>query len=194
MHGRETVILIHRKMSLLQPIMIGLRMDKAMMYITHKREDDTYQQLSDHIYGVAQKAAGYAAAFGAGAHAERMGLLHDIGKYSAAAQARQLDPEHTLPVDHSTAGMQTALQMNDIHTAFCVAGHHGGLPNLGSRASLDDGTLMARAKKRLTGTLDCSVRKQEIRVNPGTVCPRWLDEAQRSRGRYSPPHGRSGLK
>lgn len=120
-----------------------------MAYITHKRAEGEYQLLKDHIHGVANLAADFAADFGAADHARRAGLLHDVGKYSDAAQARQRDPEHTAKVDHSTLGAQVAMQMNDAYAAFCVAGHHGGLPNCGTPASKDDGTLQARLKKPL---------------------------------------------
>lgn len=145
-----------------------------MAFLTHRREDDTYQLLSDHIHGVAKKASEFAAPFGAHSHAERVGLLHDIGKYSSAAQVRQLDPEHTSPVDHSTAGTQAALQLRDPFSAFCIAGHHGGLPNRGSKASKEDGTLMARFQKQLTGPMDPSAWKQEISIKPGELSPAWL--------------------
>ena len=53
------------------------------MYIGHRREDGEIQQLRDHLLGVAERARGFAEAFGAGGHAYRAGLLHDIGKYAA---------------------------------------------------------------------------------------------------------------
>lgn len=146
-----------------------------MSYVTHRREDGCCQTLRDHITGVAAGAAEFARAFGAEEHARRAGLLHDIGKYSAAAQARQRDPEHTAPVDHSTAGTQEALRINDMPAAFAVAGHHGGLPNRGSRASVEDGTLMARAVKPLTGELDASAWRREIELPAGSLLPPWLN-------------------
>ena len=145
-----------------------------MDYVTHKREDGCCQALKDHITGVAGRAAAFARPFGAGEHARRAGLLHDIGKYSAAAQARQRDPEHTAPVDHSTAGTQEALRINDLPTAFAVAGHHGGLPDRGSRGSIEDATLMARAAKPLTGEMDASAWRKEIELPTGSLLPAWL--------------------
>ena len=146
-----------------------------MNYVTHRREDGSCQVLKDHITGVAQRAAEFARAFGAAEHARRAGLLHDVGKYSAAAQARQRDPEHTVPVDHATAGAQEALRMSDLPAAFAVAGHHGGLPNRGSRGSKEDATLMARAVKPLTGELDASAWRGEIELPAGSFLPAWLN-------------------
>ena len=144
------------------------------MYITHKREDGAYQLLKRHINGVADRAAVFAESFSAQEHARRTGLLHDIGKYSEAAQARQRDPENTSPVDHSTAGVQEAFRISDLHATFCVAGHHGGLPNRGSRASMEDGTLMARSIKKLTGAMDASRWKDEIQTDASVLVPAWM--------------------
>lgn len=143
-----------------------------MAYITHRRADGAYQLLREHIYGVADRAETFAADFGAGEHARRAGLLHDIGKYSEAAQARQRDPEHTARVDHSTLGAQEAARMGDGYAAFCVAGHHGGLPDRGSAASREDGTLMARLKK--TDLPSADAWKTEITVPDKAAVPSWL--------------------
>lgn len=143
-----------------------------MTYITHKRAEGEYQLLRDHIQGVADRAEAFAAAFEAGDHGRRVGLLHDIGKYSDAAQARQRDPEHTAKVDHSTLGAKVAMELRDAHAAFCVAGHHGGLPNKGSLASVEDGTLMARMKKEALPPADAW--RTEIAVPPGAILPAWL--------------------
>lgn len=116
-----------------------------MEYVTHLREDGSYQPLKEHLEGTATRSAKFAASFGASSHAERTALLHDIGKYSPNGQRRQRDPEHTAKVDHSTAGAKAAAEdWGDMHAAFAIAGHHGGLPDLGTRLSLDDGTLCAR--------------------------------------------------
>lgn len=148
------------------------------MYVTHKRDDGEYQELRSHLQGVAERAAAFAAPFGAPEHAKRAGLLHDVGKYSPAAQKRQRDPEHTRPVDHSTAGAQEALKTyRDAHVAFAIAGHHGGLPDMGSRASMEDGTLMGRMQKNLSGENDPSAWKTEVAVQGGVFAPAWLSKA-----------------
>lgn len=71
-----------------------------MEYVTHLREDGSYQPLKEHLEGTATRSAKFAASFGASFHAERTALLHDIGKYSPNGQRRQRDPEHTAKVDH----------------------------------------------------------------------------------------------
>lgn len=134
-----------------------------MDYVTHQREDGQYQSLLLHLQGVAERAEAFAGAFGAQEHAWRTGMLHDIGKYSLAAQARQRDPEHVAKVDHASAGAQVAVQYQDMSAAFAIAGHHGGLPDAGSRASTaGDGTLMGRLKKPLEGKLNYAAWADEV--------------------------------
>jgi len=146
------------------------------MYIAHKRENGLVQRLKDHLEEVGNLAAEFATPFGAEKHAERIGLLHDLGKYSIAGQRRMIDPEHTAKVDHATAGGQVAGQMlNDLIAAFAVTGHHGGLMDMGSRADVEGATLMARMRKNLTGDLDPSAWKSEIAVCTGRYVPEWLD-------------------
>ena len=146
-----------------------------MEYVTHLREDGSYQPLKEHLEGTATRSAKFAASFGASSHAERTALLHDIGKYSPNGQRRQRDPEHTAKVDHSTAGAKAAADFGDMPAAFAIAGHHGGLPDLGTRSSLDDGTLCARLNKKLTGGDDPSAWRSEISLPTGVqLTPSWL--------------------
>ena len=102
-----------------------------MDYVTHLKPDGTYQPLREHEENVAALAGEFAAAFGAQEHGHRTGLLHDIGKYSANGQKRQRNPAHTAKVDHASAGAQLAAQLGDPFAACAVAGHHGGLPDMG---------------------------------------------------------------
>ena len=111
-----------------------------MDYVTHLKPDGTYQPLKEHEENVAALAGEFAAAFGAQEHGHRTGLLHDIGKYSANGQKRQRDPAHTAKVDHASAGAQMAWQMRDCVAAFAVAGHHGGLPDMGDKTNDGGGT------------------------------------------------------
>ena len=92
------------------------------MYIAHRSDDGREQTLKSHLECVGTLAGGCAAVFGAAEHARRTGLLHDIGKYSAAGQRRMRDPEHAPKVDHSTAGAVAARQLNDPPAAFAIAG------------------------------------------------------------------------
>ena len=118
--------------------------------LAHVSEDGSEQSVEAHLEGTAALAAGFAAPFGAGAQGRFVGLAHDIGKYSEAFQRRLL--ENGRKVDHATAGAVECARLGAEWAAFCVAGHHGGLPDGGS--SLDDAgcsTLMGRLKRGLSG-------------------------------------------
>ena len=152
-----------------------------MEFVTHRREDGTFQPLKEHIENVGERAAQFAAAFDAAEHGREAGLLHDVGKYSQNGQKRQRDPEHTAKVDHSSAGAQEAFRRKDPMAAFAVAGHHGGLPNMGGKGDLDTGTLMARLHKPLTGGDDPSAWKQEIVLPSSIPMPSWAVNCQEGR-------------
>ena len=87
--------------------------------------------LADHLRSTGQQAAGFLHVVNGEALGRAAGLLHDLGKYSVEFQARLAgNPQ---PVDHSTAGACVALEKYGNKAgkllAFCVAGHHAGLPD-----------------------------------------------------------------
>ncbi|MFD2250304.1 CRISPR-associated endonuclease/helicase Cas3 [Pseudochelatococcus lubricantis] len=108
-----------------------------MIYYAHtgKRADKSdWQILREHSLAVAKLAEAMAARLGLANAARLAGLLHDLGKYTAAFQ-RRLDgaPEG---VDHSTAGAQAVLSLTSGPDrsiaeliAYAIAGHHAGLPD-----------------------------------------------------------------
>ncbi|WP_434309823.1 CRISPR-associated helicase Cas3' [Hominifimenecus sp. rT4P-3] len=112
-------------------------------YLAHIRADGQEQTVEEHASGVANRASGFAAPFGSAAMGYRVGILHDTGKFSLEFQARLHGGKR---VDHATAGAREAFfQYQDIDSAMCIAGHHGGLPDLGSRLDgVYGGTLVAR--------------------------------------------------
>mgnify|MGYP002574357438 CR=1 FL=1 len=67
-----------------------------MEFVTHRREDGTFQPLKEHIENVGERAAQFAAAFDAAEHGREAGLLHDIGKYSSNA-TRSIRPRSIIP-------------------------------------------------------------------------------------------------
>ena len=73
-----------------------------MEYLAHIADDGRVQTVSEHLRGTGELAAGFAAPFGAADEARATGLLHDIGKYSAAFQQRIRGS--AVSVDHETAG------------------------------------------------------------------------------------------
>ena len=118
------------------------------MYIAHRAEDGREQPLADHLRGTAERARRFAEPFGAGALAYDLGCAHDIGKYSAPFQRRIRGD--ALTTDHSTAGAQEISRVYGALAAYCVAGHHSGLPDGGGRAdTADQPTLCGRLKKQV---------------------------------------------
>lgn len=120
-------------------------------YLAHLSDDGRKQTVLDHLKGTADRCAAFAAAFGAEAQGGLAGLAHDLGKYSDAFQRRLTGGE---PVDHSTAGAFECMQAKQPFAAFAVAGHHGGLPDGGSRTDHPDtGTFWGRMNRAKQGEL-----------------------------------------
>ncbi|WP_299439102.1 CRISPR-associated endonuclease Cas3'' [uncultured Rhodospira sp.] len=135
-------------------------MNKTSSPIAHLRASDRATHgLTDHLKGTADRAAAFAAAFGAGDMARLAGLWHDLGKYAADFQAMiraadthahlegQSAPSGRRRVDHSTAGAQWAVEMEQLGPyvgrllAYVIAGHHAGLADwnaAGGRRGLDE--------------------------------------------------------
>lgn len=95
-----------------------------------------WEDLPDHLCRVGATAEAFATRFGAGKAALAAGLLHDIGKNSAAFQA-YIGGDGSSP-DHSTAGAVKAIDLFPGPLgrliAFAIAGHHAGLADGAGRA------------------------------------------------------------
>lgn len=134
-----------------------------MNYIAHRRIDTMDEQsLQDHLEGTARLAKQFADAFGYGEWGYCCGKLHDIGKYSDKFQRRIRDSGEK--TDHATAGAQLCRRSGGYYQwlAYCIAGHHGGLPDTGgSTDTADRPTLEGRMKKKVE---DYSAYEQEIDV------------------------------
>lgn len=95
-----------------------------------------WEPLSDHLAAVSLQAAAFAAVFGWAEAGRAAGMLHDIGKCSAAFQAYISTPKNEAAggrrgPDHSTAGARAATELYPgllgRLLAFAIAGHHAGL-------------------------------------------------------------------
>ena len=106
------------------------------MYVSHVAEDGRIEEVADHLREVAEMAAEFARPFGAESWAYAAGMAHDIGKYSTEFQNRILRDGRK--VDHSTAGAALLDQLGLKLLAYCVAGHHAGLPDGGTTADVED--------------------------------------------------------
>ncbi len=122
-----------------------------------------WEPLNKHLDEVAASAAGFAAAFGAGDWADRLGRCHDLGKGSAefqqyirsrntqdAENAGAEDAKRPGRVDHSTFGARYLAKafsgLAGQLLAFCIAGHHAGLPDWSAG---DDASAGATLESRL---------------------------------------------
>ena len=100
-------------------------------FIAHIAEDGRTQTVEEHLRATAERAAKFAAAFGAADAAAFAGRAHDIGKYSREFQRRiRGEP---IQCNHSTAGALECMKRGAIWAACCVMGHHRGLLNVGNR-------------------------------------------------------------
>ena len=140
-------------------------------YLAHVAEDGRIESLRVHLEEVSRMAGEFADVFGCKSAAEQMGLTHDIGKYSRAFQRRIRGSSER--VDHSTAGAYELLQRGSWLGAYCIAGHHGGLPDGGADTNEEGaGTLASRLAKAESGGIpDYSAFKGEISLPATTVLP-----------------------
>jgi CRISPR-associated endonuclease/helicase Cas3 len=86
--------------------------------------------LAGHLYGTAELAGGFAAAFGAQDAGYFLGLAHDAGKASCSWQEGLTRAEAAggrVGVDHKTLGVYLAAGRGLACAQFALHGHHGGL-------------------------------------------------------------------
>jgi CRISPR-associated endonuclease/helicase Cas3 len=107
--------------------------------LAHLSEDGRPHLLRDHLAAVGELAASFASRFGSAEWARLAGRWHDLGKYSAAFQARirtangfeaHIEGADSTERDHSSAGAVHALEKLGkaaAPLAFVIAGHHAGL-------------------------------------------------------------------
>lgn len=118
----------------------------------HISDDGRIQTIKDHLEKTAETAKAFAGCFGAGEDAYLCGLIHDIGKYSEAFQKR-IYKESKKRVDHSGAGaveLKKRFGSRGRILAYCVAGHHTGLPDGGTSSDTEDEpTLCGRLQREL---------------------------------------------
>ena len=107
-------------------------------YYAHsaRESDGKWHRLSDHLEATGQMAARFLVAVGWQDVGRAVGLLHDVGKYTAEFQGRLNGSRKH--VNHATAGAEIACEHYGVGMgekaiaklmAFCIAGHHAGLAN-----------------------------------------------------------------
>lgn len=121
-----------------------------LVYYAHTLEGETeekWQTIKEHAENVAELIKKFSAPWCEKEYAENLGLLHDVGKYQADFQ-RRLRGEK-ISVEHSICGAAHWLEMKWLESgAYCIAGHHSGLPDVGNKTdSADEPTLLGRKKR-----------------------------------------------
>ncbi|WP_435020753.1 CRISPR-associated endonuclease Cas3'' [Tundrisphaera sp. TA3] len=130
--------------------------------------------MSDHLRSTSRLAGEFAASSGAEGMGRLAGLWHDLGKYSAAFQdyLRECsDWDEDVPgartrgrIDHSTAGAKHAATHGGIGRliAYCIAGHHAGLPD-------DEGEASSLRERLLKSIEPIDAAPPEILSPPGLL-------------------------
>ncbi len=134
---------------------------------SNKFDKSKWQLIKEHLENTAKIANDLGKDAGLSEFAYIVGILHDIGKYSNNFQ-RKISGSN-IKVDHSTAGAKEVKKLFSKSSrqeiigtllAYCIAGHHAGLPDFGSGIDMDDErTLSARLKNGISGYSEYS---QEI--------------------------------
>lgn len=136
-----------------------------MKFLGHTHpQDNSEQLLKEHLKEVRRLSEKFASEFGEGTIGKIVGLYHDIGKYSQEFQ-KYIRGEQKLRVDHSTAGAHELFNIKTpLHliAAFCVAGHHGGIPNIGNPKISDVTTFFTRVKEKKIPTFDAYKKEIEL--------------------------------
>ena len=147
-------------------------------YFAHSKKDkdkSEWQPLIEHLMNTADLAEQFGRDANISELARTAALLHDLGKYSDAFQRRLEGSPRK--VDHATAGAREAIGLFNQNQnqkwlatmlAYCIAGHHTGLPNYGSAIDVEtDATLSARLNPNKKKLEDFSAYKTEL--DPATL-------------------------
>lgn len=103
-------------------------------YIAHKNDKNEIQTIKQHAEETAELCREYAIPEWKD-FMYILGLLHDCGKYMESFQ-RKIKCDENIRVEHSICGAKEAYDAYDtflgVMMAFCIAGHHTGLPDGGT--------------------------------------------------------------
>lgn len=143
---------------------------KFYAHSTEVEDASNWQNLVDHLTGVAAIAGTNGGPSGLGEAARMAGFLHDLGKFDPAFQERLHGSKQA--VDHSTAGAWHVRKLAGVNKemaeliAHAIAGHHAGLPN----TSGGTGSLVERLSGFDPARLDESWR-EALSLPTGALTP-----------------------
>lgn len=155
-----------------------------MPLIAHSSQDGRTQLFTDHAIAVSHLSSDFASEFGAENEAGIIGLLHDVGKCSPAGQRRLTVSADK--VEHAAAGAEilgSNMKENPFGylLAYCVAGHHAGLPDGGVSTDTEDrATLCAKLKRQAKRSRDYAPYEEAL--------PQPIPEAPAFRLGYAKAH------
>lgn len=142
----------------------------SQTYASHISEDGLRVELvATHLHEVSSLTGEFASSFNARKLGEYVGEAHDIGKYSIEFQNRIL---HQGPkVDHATAGAFELFRRGSWCGAYCVMGHHGGLPNGGTDCDLGGSYFGRLGNARRKTIPDYSAYSREVTLGEPPAPP-----------------------
>lgn len=136
----------------------------AMEYIGHTSDDGRKQLLWDHLNGTSKLCRENANEFWADI-AEFVGQIHDIGKYTSGFQKR-INGAENIRVEHAICGAKEVAKAPPKSYVpmieYCVAGHHSGLPDGGTKVDGEEDSTLHGRMKRKTG--DYSAYENEVKL------------------------------
>lgn len=136
----------------------------AMEYIGHTSDDGRKQLLLDHLNGTSKLCRENANEFWADI-AEFVGQIHDIGKYTSDFQKR-INGAENIRVEHAICGAKEVAKAPPKSYVpmieYCVAGHHSGLPDGGTKVDGEEDSTLHGRMKRKTG--DYSAYENEVKL------------------------------
>lgn len=144
-----------------------------MEYIAHITEDRVRKQaVEEHLRAVAELSREFAVdSFKNLAYV--CGLGHDIGKYDDKFQQR-IRGNNSIRVQHSLGGAKEIIEINSSNlaaymAAFCIIGHHTGLPDGGSDVDgEEDSSLLGRLKNKVDyKEYRAFLKEEELRLDTG---------------------------
>ena len=136
-------------------------------YFARTSDEHGYETCVEHLSMVGALAGGFAGRFGQLDEGLLAGVFHDAGKYSEAFQKRIRDPEHVAKIDHSTAGAVEMAKHNHFFAALAIAGHHAGIPELGTKEDTEQDSSFVGRQKRAADPkrhIDCSSMRKQFNV------------------------------